>query len=729
MFNSKKFFRLGLAGFLALAWSLHPSIAHAYIDPGTTSMVVGGAAGVIAWSLLIVAFLRRKIWQGLRWSGRQFIKHPLLATLIVALPLLAIAGLVWNGSKEKQVNPATITGDHFERVLLIGIDGTDPDDVRSLMDKGLLPNFKRLSKAGSMDAMDIANPAESPVVWSSLASGKNPGGHGIFDFIGRAPQTYLPQLTVLHPEGDGYSYPLKAKAFWDYTAAAKLPTTIIRWPLTFPPKRIDAKVLAGLGVPDLQGGLGHYSFFTDEKVDPSSDGFANVVPVVVDKNVFTSTLRGPKTRGLTGLKTLTVPLEGKVGADGASVLLSVGKQRYALAEGQWSDWVELSFSSGLFGKTQGLVKFYLVKASAPLQLYASAVELHPDAPAMPFTQPPEYSAELRKKIGLYHTLGMPEDTKAYGNGHLPKKAFFAMCRAVEAERRAMFTSELEHFDRGVLGMVFDTSDRIQHMTPAHDEVEDSAIGQYLIEFDRFLGGVLDKLPANTPVVVFSDHGFSRFDRSVDVNRWLVEQGYLVIDQEAYAQRSPGDNGELFKFVRWDQSRAYAVGFADLYINQQGREGQGIVPAAQAPALAKEIATKLSALQDQGKPVLHKVYLTSDIYQGDSRPEAPDLVLGFKPGYRGSWQSAIGGLSPEVLTDNDKLWQRDHIVDPSFVQGTLITNFPLAVDQPNVLDLAPTVLGLLGLPIPEDMEGQVWYEGASQRMAAMSPKPIASPSNP
>ena len=702
-----------IKGFRLSLWALPallvlPSLAQAYIDPGTTSMVVGGAAGVIAWGLLIVAFLRRKIWSLLRWIGRNFVRHPLVSLLVMALPILAVVALLWNQNQENAVNPATISGDHFDRVLLIGLDGCDPDDLRKLMDKGLLPNFKRLSDAGSFKAMDIVNPAESPVVWSSLATGQNPGAHGIFDFIGRNAQSYLPQLELLSAEGDGYRYPIKAKAFWDYTAAAKLPTTIIRWPLTFPPERIDAKMLAGLGVPDLQGGLGRYSFFTDAKLDPGSDGFQNVSQVELKDGRFTGLLKGPKTRGLTGLKTLTVPIEGKVGADANSILLTVAKQRYALSEGEWSDWIELNFSSGLFAKTRGLVKFYLVKASEPLQLYATAIEMHPDAPAVNFTQPPEYAAEMRKKIGLYHTLGMPEDTKAYGNGHLPKKAFFEMCRAVEAERRAMFIAELEHFERGVLAMVFDTSDRIQHMTPAHAEVEESAIGLYLIEFDRYLGSVLDKLPANTPVVLFSDHGFNPYNRSVDLNRWLVEQGYLVIDQEAYAQRGPGDNGELFKFVKWDQSRAYALGFADLYINQKGREGQGIVEAKDAAALIQEIATKLRALKDGDKPALHKVYLAREIYHGSSLDKAPDLVVGYERAYRGSWQSAIGGLAPEVFSDNDKLWQRDHIVDPSFVQASLLTNFPVASDKPNVLDFAPTVMSLLGLEVPAEMEGRPWY---------------------
>lgn len=710
---------------IASAVLFSPAAAQAYIDPGTTGMVVGGCAGVLAWGLLLVTILRKRLLQVLRFSGRLIAAHSVVsAGALLAVAALGVASWMWFG-RGKAIMTEQVVGTAFERVVLLGVDGVDPDDLHALMEADLIPNFKRVAEAGGFKRLAVVHPAQSPVVWSSLATGQNPGRHGIFDFIGRDPARYLPRLAVLNQDASGYHYPIQATAFWDVTAAAKIPTTIIRWPLTFPPERIQAKVLAGLGVPDLRGGLGRYTLFTDRAPEPGADGADKIEVVTIENGAFQATLTGPKARGLTGAKDLTLPLKVQIGADGQNAVITVGQQNFALAAGEWSDWAELTFSSGLFGKHRGLVKFHLNSARDPFALYATAIEMHPDAPIFDFTHPPEFAKQLRTEIGLYHTLGMPEDTKAFGDGHLSEKAFFEMCRAVEAERRAMFVAELGRFDRGVLAMVFDTSDRIQHMTPHDGAVATTAIGRYLIEFDRFLGTVLEELPPRTPLIIFSDHGFSDFDRAVDLNRWLANEGYLAVDQEAFARRSPGDNGELFKYVQWDRSRAYAVGFAGIFLNLKGREGQGIVAPEEAEALTKEIATKLGALKDEdGRTVVHAVYPSATIYSGDHLSTAPDLVMGYKPGYRGAWQSAIGGLDDVVISDNDKLWQRDHIVDPSFVEASIMTNFEIEVDRPTVLDLAPTVLSLLGVGVPTEMEGRPLHimPGEGDQTAATGRRP-------
>ena len=702
-----------------------PALAHAYIDPGTTGMVVGGVAGILAWGLLALTILRKQVVRFFKFLFGGAAKHPLIAAIVILVPAGG-ATAAWLMMGEEEVIPAgQVSGTKFERVLLLGVDGVDPDDVKALMDKGLLPNFEKVAKAGSFKRMTIANPAQSPVVWSSLATGQNPGKHGIFDFIGRDPSRYLPKLAVLKQEATGgYGYPMMAKSMWDHTAANQIPTVVVRWPMTFQPERINGKVLAGLGVPDLRGGLGRYTYFTDAEIADDAEGKDKVVAVEVKDGAIDTVLTGPQTRGITGVKDLTVPLKAKIGADGKSVLVTVGKQNYSITQGGWSGWVDVNFSSGLFGKHRGLVKLHLASAKEPFAMYATPVEIHPDAPVVDFTYPPTYAKDMRDKIGLYHTLGMPEDTKAYGNHHLSEEAFFDMCSSVEAERRAMLLTELERFQKGLLAVVFDTSDRIQHMTPHEGDVEGTAIGRYLIEFDRFLGGVLTKVPADTPVIIFSDHGFSEFKRTVDLNRWLAQNGYLKLDDEGFAKRAAGDNGELYKYVKWEETRAYAIGFAGVFLNIEGREGKGVVPAAERAALAKEIAEKLRGLKDGETPVVHQVYIGPELYQGPEAENAPDIVLGFKPGYRGSWQSAVGGLAEQVFDDNDKLWQRDHIVDPSFVEASLITNFAVNVEQPDVRDLAPTVMSMLGVPIPTEIEGRPLHLQQGQEVARAAATPVA-----
>ncbi|MBI3181575.1 MAG: alkaline phosphatase family protein [Myxococcales bacterium] len=689
----------------ALAF-LFPLPALAYIDPGTGGLIVGGLTGLIAYGALILLALRKKLALLARLLAKAVSRHRVLSAVVTACAALAaVAFWVWERSTMSLAPPLPA---RYERVLAIGLDGADPRVVGRMLEEGLLPNMKRLAEQGSFRPLAIPNPAQSPVVWATLATGQNPGANGIYDFIGRDPKSYTPKLSLMTDSAGGgeYRHPIRAKAFWDVTTQQRVPAVVLRWPMTFPPREIHGRMLAGLGVPDIRGSLGRYTFFTDQPPLPDEEGRDKVTVVRPDGDVIRTELGGPRVRWLSGVKTLSVPLEIRVDRASRAARLSVGGSTVEVKEGQWSGWLELTFSAGLFTKHRGLTKVFLSSAAEPFAMLAGSVELHPDAPLVPFAHPKGYASELRAQLGLFHTLGMPEDTKAYAEGRVSEEAFLAQCREVEAERRAMLRYELSRFESGVLAVVFDSLDRIQHMTPQPEELASSAAGRYLIDFDGFLGAVLEEVKPGTAILLFSDHGFSEFEKSVDLNRWLVEAGEMAIDEEAYRSRPPGSHGELFRHVKWEKTRAYAVGFSGLYLNVKGREGAGIVSPDERAAVAAGLATRLRALADPGtgEPVVHRVYRREELYRGAHSEEAPDLVVGFRPGYRGSWQSAIGGLAEGVLAANQKRWQRDHIVDAEFVDGMLLTNFEVPSERPRASDIAPTIVSLIGLPVPEEFEG-------------------------
>ena len=712
----------------------------AYIDPATGGLVLGGLASFLAWAGVGALFLRRFFfgaarlaWRpvaaGARAARRAGPAPTAAAVLALGGGAVAIAFAVPELRREDSVPPSAAVPENVtaERVLAIGLDGADPRVIGALFEQGKLPNMKAIADRGSFAPLTIPNPAQSPVVWAALATGQNPGRNGIYDFIGRNPEKYLPKLALLDASrhGGGYKYPIRAKAFWDVATANGVETTVIRWPMTFPPPEIRGRMLAGLGVPDVRGSLGRYTFFTDGEAKAGDEGGGVVQTLELSGGEAKTELGGPQVRGLTGVKTVTTPLTVKVDAAARTATVALGGKTLTIREGTWSDLVDVTFESGLFSKYRGQVRLYLQSVEAPFALLATSVEMHPEAPVVPFTHPPDYAAELSKAIGPFHTLGMPEDTKAYGNGHMDEAGFLALCEKVEAERRAMLLHELGRFDRGVLAVVFDTLDRIQHMTPYAEDLAASPMGRYLIEFDAFLGDVTEKLaqheasaqaegraasgtpPPKTEVILFSDHGFSEFRRAVDLNRWLVETGEMAIDAEKFRARESGTNGELYRFVDWEKTNAYAVGFAGIFVNVKGREGKGKVDPAERRAVAERIRERLSGLTDpaNGEKIVHRVYLREELYEGAQLEEAPDLVIGYKPGYRGSWQSAIGGLHDAVVSDNEKKWQRDHIVDASFVDGTLVTSFRIHAEKPHAFDLAPTFLSLLGLPVPAEMEGR------------------------
>ncbi len=403
------------------------------------------------------------------------------------------------------------------------------------MDAGELPNFSKLRKSGSYSPMQTSNPAQSPVAWSSMATGCNPGKHGIFDFIRRDPKTYLPDLAILKFRKEAlhamYEPVRKGTAFWEITAAAGIPSAIIRWPITFPPKDNKAKVFAGLGVPDIKGSLGNYNFYTTTPVPQDDEGKHKII-VVADTETINTEIIGPPVGGIKR-KTANLPLTIKVDKAGKQVSLKIDGSNITLKEKEWSDWVELKFKLGFFKKVKGIAKFYLTKTD-PLQLYISPIEVHPKDPVFKFTNPDEYAADLAERIGLYHTLGMPEDTKALSEGRFGEEAFLESCKQIMHEREEMLFYELSHFDQGVLAFVFDTTDRIQHMFWRFEDPElfgtDKAdyekykdvVEDYYRWMDKILEKISKYVDKNTTLIVCSDHGFSSFRRAMHVNSWLVE---------------------------------------------------------------------------------------------------------------------------------------------------------------------------------------------------------------
>ena len=102
-----------------------------------------------------------------------------------------------------------------------------------------------------------------------------------------------------------------------------------------------------------------------------------------------------------------------------------------------------------------------------------------------------------------------------------------------------------------------------------------------------------------------------------------------------------------------------------------------------------------------------------IYKGPYADSGPDLISGYNIGYRISWNGATGVVNDEVFEDNTKAWSGDHCIDPRLVPGVVFCNQKVKASQPALMDLAPTVLGLFGVPTPTYMEGKSIFEPDTQ----------------
>jgi predicted AlkP superfamily phosphohydrolase/phosphomutase len=687
----------------------------AYIDPGSLYTVSTGLAAVVGFALsalAVVALFFRRLG--------AFVKRHWVAVTVGAAVAVGAAIAVVAVAGRGRGNGSAMANEPGKRLIIIGLDGLSPRIIEPMMAKGELPNFKRLAELGGYSHLGTTTPAESPVAWTAFATGRNPGKTGVYDFIRRAPGSYLPDLSLTRLEGNKSLPVRKTKAFWQYGREAGVPMTILDCPVTFPPDEIDGKMLSGMGVPDLLGTQGTFSFYTTapETVTHDTGGEVHAVP---DANPLQLELLGPQKQGITGkVERLSAPFELRISPDRTTATVVLQGQESTLRVGEWSPWLGVSFKVGPFTRMYGILRFNLVELKPFVKLYAAPISIDPRRPWFQISFPEGYSKELAHDLGLFATRGMPFDTWALNEGRISEDAFIEHATDLYQERLRLMEYGLARCERGVFYCYFEYPDIIQHMywrfiDPGHPLYDPNAparlkgmIDDCYRKMDAVVGVALAAMRTGDTLIVLSDHGFTTFRRAAHIDSWLRENGYLVLkDPTATA------GGPLFEGVDWSATRAYALGYGGIYINTVGREPQGTVPEGpEKEALKNEIAAKLRKWIDPktGTPVARTVYLNQEIFHGAEAHLAPDVYIGFADGYGASWQTALGA-SPAgpLVEDNLKKWSGNHLVDPPLVPGILFTSRPIKVANPTLYDVAPTVLEFLGFDdarlAQEDLDGK------------------------
>ena len=609
----------------------------------------------------------------------------------------------------------------FRKVVVIGLDGLEPRLTEAMMASGELPHLQVLRETGGYARVGTTMPAQTPVAWSTFAVGGNPGRHGIFDFLARDPESYLPRMALYRHEEGRRFLPPKAvnlrggRPIWDRLTEAGVPSVILRHPCTYPPESIRGRMLSGIGVPDLRGGFGSSTYFAeDEGLSPGES--EHLFHVRVDGSGWGRVeIPGPLTPSH---GELAVPLDVAVDLEAREIRISCTDGSFSLPvrEGEWSDWLHLRFKVGLLQTLRGMVRFFLSSAR-PLRLFVTPVHYDPDAPTFPISHPWDYAGELRRSLGPFATLGLAEGHNGLSNGRFDEEAYLDQCMDILHERRGMMHLELSRQDEGLFYCLYATPDRIQHMFwrfgeadhPANggdppDPAMAAVIGDYYRLCDEIVGEALEYRDDETLVVVASDHGFTSFQRQVELNGWLHRNGYLALKPGVESGEEAGD---LFGAVDWGRTRAYGVGMAGLYLNLRGRESEGIVDPEEAPALREEIASRLAGMVDEerGARAILSAGPREAFYRGPYLEEAPDVLVGCAPGYRISGASAMGSVADVILRDNEGRWSGDHVVDPGSVPGVLLMNAPFHTNSPTLADLAPSILQALGVPGDDALEGR------------------------
>ncbi|HSC56408.1 MAG TPA: alkaline phosphatase family protein, partial [Nitrospira sp.] len=576
-----------------------------------------------------------------------------------------------------------LSGAHGKRVVVLGIDGMDPGFLeRHWAD---LPNLDRLRQDGEFKRLATTTPPQSPVAWSTFITGMKPNGHGIFDFVERDPDTLLPRSSMAQTASGGiwlpvgpYLLPLssghvqtyrRGVPFWKVLADHKVPVTILRMPTNFPPVACEGcKSLSGMGTPDLRGTFGEFSYYTDEpdRVEGDAPG-GGIVRVQIENGQTVLNVRGPDNSLRKDEAPTFTPIQVFVDATNPAARFEIDGQTIILKEGEWSRWLHVHFTLiPWLQSAEGMLRIYLKQVHPHFEVYVSPVNIDPAEPELPISAPSGYSGTLAGALGPFYTQGMPQDTAAYRQHVFTKDDYVDQSREVSRELLKVLRYGLEHFHDGLLFFHFFGVDQNSHML--WGKYEDDLLNTYKL-VDRTVGWIQKHMGDGT-LIVMSDHGFTSFDRAVNLNTWLMKEGFLAL-------RDPTETGsdEELAHVDWSRTKAYSLGLNGVYVNQLDRERYGIVaPGEETRVVLKDLSERLLEFRDpqNGKPVVAGAFEPQDQNEATS-DAAPDLIVGYYPGYRSSWQTALGAVPEQLIVDNTDEWRGDHCIAPQFVPGVLLSN--------------------------------------------------------
>lgn len=501
------------------------------------------------------------------------------------------------------------------RVLVIGLDGATGDVLNPMLRGGQLPNLKQLLDRSARGVIQSSIPPVTAAAWTCFSTGKNPGKHGLVDFI------YFP--------GHGYRVTIansttrKAATIWNLLSERGMRVGVVSVPMTYPPEQVNGVMVTDMMTPNSSVQYTYPPELKQELLD-------KVGPFVI------------------------TPGEGENPSEPLTYLDKVRAD---------------------------------VKASAAYALYLLDKE--------------------------------PYD-------------FFMYVFGIVDILQHQFWYLLEA-DAGTL----DDRDRA---------IRNRVLGIFA-EVDEGVGEMVRRADENTTIVLMSDHGFGPLKGFMHVNNFLLDRGYLVLKRGGLSAlkralfragvtpqnvhltlktlkldlRRKFNRGRAYGTLRrfflsfddvdWTRTRAFALGhIGQIYINLQGRQPSGVVaPGAEYEALRDRLRSELVALKHPttGEPLIARVLNREEIYHGDLLDNTPDLLLlpaDFKYVAFGESEFASNRLVGPTLghTGHHRLEGIGALIGPNVQVGA-------ALGDASLVDLAPTILYALGLPIPPDMDGRVLSE--------------------
>jgi predicted AlkP superfamily phosphohydrolase/phosphomutase len=567
---------------------------------------------------------------------------------------------------------------------------------------------------------------------------------GSFLFLHNLPET------VPHPI-TSRSGPTVWKLADDHGLRCRVIGAPVNWPAA--EEFAETKMTTGLATPDAMGTFHTYTLFSEphnELAGGLTEMSGRVESLEFEDGVANARLLGPPAKfdrarwkqwedhELNLMPREEIPFT-VTRADAGGVVLNfapantVESSEIKLNVGDWERHFRVVYNIGGLFDLHGTVSFKLLAGGSRVRLYATPVNFDPkdQLPQFAVSQPLDFAPWLADQYGMFETIGWAEATSALQDGMIDDQTFLETCQLSFDEKRKQILGMLDHADEWDLFIAFTYEiDRVCHMMwrhmdanhPNHDPHApkgwQTAIHDFYVKYDGLVGEIMEKLPKDAVLMVCSDHGFLPFYRAVNLNRWLEENGYLVLKEKTGAPTMEhlfDQQSGYYSPYDWSKTRAYALGLSKIYINLKGREPQGIVDPEDAESLKNEIIARLEKLKDDEAhnyaPVISVVKKREEIWDGPRLQEAGDLQIGYAYGYRVSWQTSLGGADEPIIADNLRNWSGDHCsYDPKLVPGVIFSNHRLKAKRFGLIDVGLTAINYLGVPMPEDrgpLDGKPW----------------------
>jgi predicted AlkP superfamily phosphohydrolase/phosphomutase len=517
------------------------------------------------------------------------------------------------------------------RLLIVGLDAATFDLICPWIAEGKLPNLAALMKNGAWGRLASILPPITPPAWTSFMTGKNPGKHGIFHFLGARPGTY--KLSYLNAASR------RAKTIWRMLSDAGYTVGTMNVPFTYPPEHLNGFQISGMDTPSEKS---------------------------------------------------------------------------------------------------------------------------------PFIYPPELRSELVNLLGRFqldiHYLG-------YMSTDQRREQVLAELDRLDHQWLSASLYLMEKHPADVMMFTFMSIDTVQHHfwqymdathhlhNPAAVERFGDAVLRVYQRLDDAVGQMLRKTASDTSVLVVSDHGGGpTSDRVVYLNRYLAQLGLLHYRKDERSalkkltqkvirgsytlllstlssrqksflartlprlRKSFESAVTSFNQIDWTRTKAYCsevlASPPSIWINRKGVKPRGIVEQSEYEPLLKLISDKLKELKDPrtDEPVIKRILRREEIFHGPYVNEAPDLILDWweTSHFSTSHSFPEDMLHPAVEIRERKPstraeWGGTHRRDGILIAHGEAFKKDAEIQGAQLIDMAPTILYLMGQPVPEDMDGRVLEE--------------------